>query len=261
MTITINGQLLLCMLAEKLAQIPTLELIQVNTDGIEYAVDREHVPQCDAVSADWERLTGLELEAEDYRTFAQRDVNSYICVDASGSVKCKGAFEYQHGAGFGDGWHKNQSCKIVAKAAEAYIMHGVPIADTVAACDDPFDFMHTLKVQRSDRVVLGGELVDYDDHRSPVETNGRPKKRKRHTGGVQQQRTGRFYIVHTGGLHLYKVMKPLPRLAHHERPQAIEKGHTVRMCNDLHDFDWALLDRSEYTRRAKELVDATGFDG
>jgi len=34
MTITINGQLLLCMLAERLAVIPSLELIQVNTDGI-----------------------------------------------------------------------------------------------------------------------------------------------------------------------------------------------------------------------------------
>ena len=46
-------------------------------------------------------------------------------------IKCKGAFEYQHGLGYGDGWHKNQSCKIVAMAAEAYLVRGVPVADTV----------------------------------------------------------------------------------------------------------------------------------
>ena len=133
MTITINGQLLLCMLAERLAAIPSLELIQVNTDGIEYIVDRDSVAECDAVSAEWENLTGLELESEDYARFHQRDVNSYVAIDAHGKVKCKGAFEYQHGLGYGDGWHKNQSCKIIAMAAEAYLVRGVPVADTVAA--------------------------------------------------------------------------------------------------------------------------------
>ena len=33
-------------------------------------------------------------------------------------------------------------------------------------------------------------------------------------------------------------MPPLPKLPMHDRPQAIAKGETVRMCNDLHDFDW-----------------------
>ena len=36
-------------------------------------------------------------------------------------------------------------------AAEAYLVRGVPVADTVAACDNAFHFMHTLKVQRNDR--------------------------------------------------------------------------------------------------------------
>jgi len=80
MTITINGQLLLCMLAERLAAIPSLELIQVNTDGIEYIVDRDRVGECDAVSAEWERLTGLELESEDYIAFFQKDVNNYLAI-------------------------------------------------------------------------------------------------------------------------------------------------------------------------------------
>lgn len=265
MTITINGQLLLCMLAEALAQIPTLELIQVNTDGVEYAVDRQWVAECDRVSAEWERLTGLALECEDYDLFAQRDVNSYVCIDTSGGVKCKGAFEYQHGLeggkpGARDGWHKNQSCKIVAMAAEAFLVRGVPVAETVAACRDPYLFMHTLKVQRRDRVMLGGTLEDYEDTVSPPDAKGRHPKRKRHVGGVQQQRTGRFYIARDGQ-HLWKIMAPLARLPHHERPQAIEKGHGVAMCNDLWEFDWSRLALDYYVQAAQNLVDSTGNNG
>jgi len=258
MTITINGQLLLCMLAERLAAIPSLELIQVNTDGIEYIVDRDRVGECDAVSAEWERLTGLELESEDYASFHQANVNNYLCVDSHGKVKCKGAFEYQHGLGYGDGWHKNQSCKIIAIAAEAYLVRGVPVADTVAACTNAFHFMHTLKAQRNDRVVLGGALSDYECQWTPPDAKGRPVKRKMHTGGAAQQRTGRYYVTHTGGAQLWKIMPPLPKLPMHDRPQAIAKGETVLMCNDLHDFDWALLDRDYYARAAQDLVDSTG---
>jgi hypothetical protein len=258
MTITINGQLLLCMLAERLAAIPSLELIQVNTDGIEYIVDRDRVGECDAVSAEWEKLTGLELESDDYHSFHQRDVNSYLAIDARGAVKCIGAFEYQHGLGYGDGWHKNQSCKIVAMAAEAYLVRGVPVAETVEACDNAFHFMHTLKAQRNDRVMLGGDLSDYDCQWTPPDAKGRPVKRKMHTGGAAQQRTGRFYVTHTGGAQLWKIMPPLPKLPSHDRPQAILKGDTVLMCNDLHDFDWTLLDRDYYARAAQDLVDSTG---
>ena len=99
------------------------------------------------------------------------------------------AFEYQHGLGYGDGWHKNQSCKIVPMAAEAYLVRGVHVADTVAACDNAFHFMHTLKAQRNDRVMLGGDLSDYECQWTPPDAKGRPVKRKMHSGGVAQQRT------------------------------------------------------------------------
>lgn len=273
MTITINGQLLLCMLAEQLAAVPTLELIQVNTDGVMYAVDRDYLPECDNVSRWWEQLTNLILETDDFDLFAQRDVNNYLARDVKGKLKPKGVFEYQHGLempryeSVGDGglWWKNQSNKIIAMAAEKYMTEGTPVADTVNQCTNPFYFMQTLKVQRNDRVMLGGELVDYEDLHIPIGLEkiegGKPRiiKRKRHIGGVQQQRVGRFYITHRGE-QLWKIMAPLKKLPHHERPQAIEKGHAVQMCNDLHDFDWNNLNRSHYMQKAEELINDTGFN-
>jgi hypothetical protein len=55
-------------------------MIQVNTDGLEYILDREHIPEVDRICKEWELLTGLELETENYTMFLQRDVNSYIAV-------------------------------------------------------------------------------------------------------------------------------------------------------------------------------------
>jgi hypothetical protein len=230
---------------------------------VEYAVDRDRVAECDAVAAEWERLTGLVLEAEDYAVFHQRDVNNYLCVSAGGAVKCKGAFEYQHGLeggkpGARDGWHKNQSCKIVAMAVEAYLVRGVHPADTVAACDDPYLFMHTLKAQRNDRVMLGGDLTDYEDTASPPDAKGRHTKRSLHTGGVQQQRTGRYYVARDGQ-QLWKIMPPLAKLPHHWRPQAVLRDVPVRMCNDVGEFCWSRLDRDWYVRAAVEMVESVGI--
>ena len=130
--------------------------------------------------------------------------------------------------------------------------------DTVNACDNPFYFMSTLKVQRNDRVRLGGELVDYTDVRTPPGKNGRHPLRKKHIGGEAQQRIGRYYMAQRGE-QLWKIMTPLRKLPHHERPQAIEKGCMVAMCNDLYDFDWNNLDRSYYVQKAEELIDHVGF--
>ena len=46
MSITINGQLMLSMLLEKLIDVPTVSIIQANTDGITYYVHKSYEPQC-----------------------------------------------------------------------------------------------------------------------------------------------------------------------------------------------------------------------
>ena len=78
MKITLNGQLLLCLLAEKLMQYRDLEMIQINTDGLTVRIPRNMKSYVDDIRAWWEEVTGLELEEAVYSRMFIRDVNNYI---------------------------------------------------------------------------------------------------------------------------------------------------------------------------------------
>ncbi len=91
MTIPINGQLLLCMLAEWLLVVPTIQLIQANTDGITYRIHRDFEPQAAAICKQWEAYTLLTLEYADYKGMWIRDVNNYIAQNMKGELKTKKA--------------------------------------------------------------------------------------------------------------------------------------------------------------------------
>jgi hypothetical protein len=79
MTIPINGQLVICMLAEKLlAGLQTISLIAVNTDGITYRLHRSELERAKQIESDWQVLTRLKLEECFYSRLFIRDVNNYI---------------------------------------------------------------------------------------------------------------------------------------------------------------------------------------
>ena len=126
MNITINGQLSLCLLAEKLLTIEGLKIIQVNTDGVTVAVpigrETEYYNICD----EWQKQVGLQLEYAEYSKMYIRDVNSYIAVYTNGKIKRKGAYQYED-----LGWHQNHSALVIPKAAEAAMLHGKDIAEFV----------------------------------------------------------------------------------------------------------------------------------
>ena len=65
MNITINGQLSLCLLAEKLLTIEGLKIIQVNTDGVTVAVPIDKETDIIKYFIDG-RTSGLQLEFADY---------------------------------------------------------------------------------------------------------------------------------------------------------------------------------------------------
>lgn len=83
MQITLNGQLLLCMLCEQLIKVPELTIIAVNTDGVCYHFPREYEQHVINVCDWWEKMTqGLELEHVNYDKFFLLDVNNYLSVES-----------------------------------------------------------------------------------------------------------------------------------------------------------------------------------
>ena len=80
MTITLNGQMLLCKAIEMVLSVPTVEILMANTDGFEFIVDREFEQLAEQQCKDWEVMTGLTLEGDTYRKMVISDVNNYLAV-------------------------------------------------------------------------------------------------------------------------------------------------------------------------------------
>lgn len=211
MSITINGQLLLCMLSEKLMKIQGLEMIQANTDGVTIRVNKDELPNVEKVCKEWERITELELESARYRRMFIRDVNNYIAEYEDGKLKRKGAYEYDLD------WHQNFSALVVQKAAEAHLIHGREIEEFVLNHDDPYDFYLRAKVPRSSRLV--------------IRSDGEEKLLRNIT---------RYYVSNRGG-QLVKIMPPLPKKPDKEREISVNKGWNVTVHDviaPLEDIDY-----------------------
>ena len=166
MAITINGQLLLLMLAERLLEDAGVSLIQINTDGLTARVHKDSQQRFADVCAEWERLTRLNLEYKLYDMIAVRDVNNYLARDIAGNIKRKGAYDYptpEEPIGTAPSgpraWHGDQSAMVIQMAAEANILDGCNVADFIDSHDNKFDFMLRAKCPRASQLVFDPEFL------------------------------------------------------------------------------------------------------
>ena len=149
MSITIGGQLSLCMLVEKLIDDCRVKMIQANTDGITFKCSNDNLDLMRNIVSRWEKVTGLTMEENQYSSMYLRDVNSYIAVyKESGKLKSKGAYEYKDLA-----WHKNMSALVVPMAVEYEVMGNGLAKDFILSHKDEYDFMLRAKVPRSSKLV------------------------------------------------------------------------------------------------------------
>ena len=182
MQITINGQLSLSMLYEMLSlAIPEAQPLMQNTDGLEMMIPDSRVDDYLKVCAEWEKMTQLTLEHDQYSKMIIRDVNNYMAVYKSGKVKCKGAFEWEDldkkkVAMF----HKNKSFLIIPKAIYAYFVHGTKPEDFLDANTNFYDYCGAVKAKSGwhfvDRKIIDGELSN-----------------------THLQKIIRYYVSNTGG--------------------------------------------------------------
>lgn len=149
MQITVNGQLSLSMLYEELClAIPEAIPLMQNTDGLEMMIPADKVDLYMLVCSNWEKMTQLQLEHDEYKKMIIRDVNNYIAITKKNKVKCKGAFEWEDLANKKTAsLHKNKSFLIIPKAIYAYFVDGVKPEDFIAKNRSIYDYCAGVKAK------------------------------------------------------------------------------------------------------------------
>lgn len=136
----ISGQLFLTdLVIELLEKCPSLKLINFNTDGVMYSVDKAELPLVDEICEAWEKRTMFELETDDIRECWIKDINNLMFVKTNGDIKTVGGY-LNYGISEKGAWSINNDYTIVKDAVIAYFAYGTPIEDTIYGCDDIFKF-------------------------------------------------------------------------------------------------------------------------
>lgn len=287
MQTTINGQLLLLMLAERLLAIPDLSLIQINTDGVTFRVHKSQQQAVAAACAEWQQLTRLELEFKLYRLMAIRDVNNYLAVDVDGGVKRKGAYDWpapETPIGTAPSgpraWHGDQSAMVIQQAAEAALVRGEDVEQFIRNHRDPFDFMLRYKTPASSRLMWRGErqqrvtryYVAVDGSplvkESPPVPGATPGHFKRKNGITDAEWYAglRAAATETVPYGFDEITRPVWTEAIHTKNQSTYEDRTISVnaramiCNRADAFDFANVDFQWYIDEAKKLTGCFNVD-
>lgn len=173
-------------------------------------------------------------------------------------VKRKGAYEYVRQ------WHQDASALVVPRAAEAALIHGIPVEHYIMMHSNPFDFMSRAKAPRGSKLMHGDTQVA-NTVRYYVAHNGAPLVKVspppagctmgwyRRKNGVTQHDYDQWHIawgnvwhaeIHTGNKSVYET-----------RYLGIDVGWNVALCNTATRFDWVNVNRDYYIQAARKLVD------
>lgn len=213
--VTINGQLFLLMLIEKL-ELAGIHVISANTDGIVTIVPRELEQTADDICHWWEKHLGLELEFTYYTKYVTEGVNSYLTVKRGGSSKFKGRMNPKM---FLEDLSKGYNSPIVAKCVTEYFINGTPVMETLRNAKSILDFCRTQNINHKYRLEFT-HVVDGKIRTDVV------------------QRNTRFYISSTGGT-LMKV-ESMGWNEHNEeqvKKSSLCAGQRVSICNTVDDTD------------------------
>lgn len=219
--VTVNGQLLLTMLVERLVR-KGASLLQVNTDGVTILYNyllREDIMQ---ICKEWEEVTKLQLEYANYASMVIRDVNNYIAVGEDGKIKEKGAFETKKD------WHKDNSYMVVPLAVREYFANGTPVIQTLRNHTNLLDFCGRYKASK-------GWHVEF------IYLDGSEEKR------LEYGKIYRFLPVLKGGVSM-KINKD-------GREHHLCEGYQTFPYNKLEDFDLKNLNMKFFENECAKLIE------
>ena len=277
MSITINGQLLLCMLVEQLLKTPGLRMIQANTDGVTYLCPHQYLDHTRQICKWWEQLTNLELEEALYSRMFIRDVNSYIAEKQDGSLKRIGAYAHvtaEENPGTRElPYHKDWSARIVPLAAEHALVRGGDIRDFILNHTNVFDFFLRTKVPRNSTLEWGGEQVS-NIVRYYICKEGKPLEKVMPPNGPAGEYkranslTDSYFnqVMNEIGYGVWdERIHTKNKSVYEERRTAFHKGWDVHLCNNIKkdmlktykasvNFEWYI---QETEKLVKPLINGT----
>ena len=147
-SLRISGQLFLTMLTMQLLNAcKTIKLLNLNTDGLMYSVDKSELPIVDKIASCWEATTKFELETDSISKVWIKDVNNLLFIDIKGKVKTVGGY-LNYGISVKGAWSINNNATIVKRAVIDYFTKGIPPETTINECDDIFSFQIIAKAGR-----------------------------------------------------------------------------------------------------------------
>lgn len=139
-SLRISGQLFLTVLAVRLLKCcKTIKLLNFNTDGLMYSVDKGELYLVDKICQEWEKETRFELETDDISKVWIKDVNNLLLIKTDGEVKTVGGY-LNYGISVKGAWSINNNMIVVKKALIEYFVNGKSVEETVNSNNDIFDF-------------------------------------------------------------------------------------------------------------------------
>jgi len=228
--VTVNGQLFLFMLIERLA-LSGLHTISANTDGITVIVPKNELSKYQEICKSWEADTRYDLEYTYYKKYARRDVNNYIAIKDDGDVKTKGIFIKDWPSKFSnmtDPLNKGFDKPIVSIALYNFFVDGTPIEDTIRNHTDIYDFCISKKIDDK----FTNEFHYIKDKEHAIETI---------------QKSVRYYVSTNGGT-LLKVDSQTKAVYNYEA------GKAVTIFNDYVEKDDYKLDYAYYINQVQKVI-------
>lgn len=161
-SLRISGQLFLTVLTMRLLNAcKTIKLLNLNTDGLMYSIDKSELALVDEIAHAWEAETKFELEVDDVQKVWIKDVNNLLMIKTDGEVKTVGGY-LNYGVSVKGAWAINNNMVIVKKALIEYFVHGTPVEDTINGSTNIFDFQLIAKAGAKYREayhIVDGEQV------------------------------------------------------------------------------------------------------
>lgn len=138
----------------ELRKVPSLKLVSLNTDSIQFEIDEDKVSLAEDVLSYWQKQYRLELERDDVIKLVMRDINNYIELletTKGKEVKFKGSCfaacpkitidENNKIITKYEPKFKSNNLVIVSEALAKYLLFNIPIEKTITNCDDIRKYM------------------------------------------------------------------------------------------------------------------------